>query len=63
MVWDFGWGACGILVPQPGIEPTLPTLEGEVITIGPPGKSWYTSDQRQQIERDKTTNPPMDRNM
>ena len=31
--------ACGILVPQPGIKPTLPVLEGEVLTTGPPGKS------------------------
>ena len=29
---------CGILALQPGIEPTLPTLEGEVLTTGPPGK-------------------------
>ena len=28
-----------ILAPQPGIEPTLPALEGEVLTTGPPGKS------------------------
>ena len=31
--------ACGILVPRPGIEPSLPVLEGEVLTTGPPGKS------------------------
>ena len=31
--------ACGILVPQPGIEPTSPALEGRFFTIGPPGKS------------------------
>ena len=30
--------ACGILTPQPGIEPTLPTLEGKVLTTGPSGK-------------------------
>ena len=24
---------------RPGIEPTPPTLEGEVLTTGPPGKS------------------------
>ena len=30
--------ACEILTPQPGIEPTLPTLEGKVFTIGPSGK-------------------------
>ena len=35
----FGCESCGILAPQPGIEPTPPALEGEVLTIGPPGKS------------------------
>ena len=31
--------ACGILVPQPGVEPTSPALEGRFLTTGPPGKS------------------------
>ena len=31
--------AYGILVPQPGIEPESPELEGGVLTTGPPGKS------------------------
>ena len=31
--------ACGILVPQPGIEPTSPALEGGFLTTGPPAKS------------------------
>ena len=31
--------ACVILVPQPGIEPTSPALEGGFLTTGPPGKS------------------------
>ena len=31
MFWFFGQEACGILVPQPGIEPTPPALEGEVL--------------------------------
>ena len=31
--------ACGILVPQPGIDPTSPALEGGFLTTGPPGKS------------------------
>ena len=35
----FGHNACGILAPQPGIEPAPPALEGEVLTTGPPGKS------------------------
>ena len=35
----FGPEACGILAPQPRIEPTTPALEGEVLTTGPPGKS------------------------
>ena len=35
-----GWPtACGILVPQPGTEPTSPTLESGFLTTGPPGKS------------------------
>ena len=39
MFWFFGHEACGILAPQPGIEPAPPALEGEVLTTGPPGKS------------------------
>ena len=35
----FGHKACGILAPQPGIEPAPPALEGEILTAGPPGKS------------------------
>ena len=31
--------ACGISAPQPGIETIHSTLEGEVLTTGPPGKS------------------------
>ena len=31
--------ARGILVPQPGIEPESPALEGRFFTTGPPGKS------------------------
>ena len=30
--------ACGILVPQPGIKPEIPALEGRFLTTGPPGK-------------------------
>ena len=37
--WIFGHEACGILVSWPGIEPTPPASEGEVLTTGPPGKS------------------------
>ena len=35
--------ACGILVPQPGIEPASPTLEGGFLTTGPTGKSLIVS--------------------
>ena len=35
----FGRETCGILSPQPGIEPTPPAPEGKVLTTGPPGKS------------------------
>ena len=31
--------ACGILVPQPGIELACPELEDGFLTTGPPGKS------------------------
>ena len=39
MFWIFGPEACGILAPQPGIEPAPPALEGKVLTTGLPGKS------------------------
>ena len=39
LFYFFGWEACGILVPQTGIQPAIPTLEGKVPTTGPPGKS------------------------
>ena len=38
MFWFFDREACRILAPQPGIEPTLPALEGEGLTTEPPGK-------------------------
>ena len=31
--------ACGLLVPQPGIKPASPALEGGFLTTGPPGKA------------------------
>ena len=39
MLRFFGPKACGILAPWPGIEPVPPSLEGGVLTTGPPGKS------------------------
>ena len=41
MFWFFGLRACGISVPLPGIEPTPPALEGEVLPTTLPGKSLY----------------------
>ena len=35
----FGCKACGILAPQPGIEPALPALEGKVLDTGLTGRS------------------------
>ena len=32
--------ACGILVPQPGIETTSSASQDRFLTTGPPGKSW-----------------------
>ena len=49
MFWFFGREAGGILVPQPGIGPTSPALEGGFLTTGPPEKShngeflWYVN--------------------
>ena len=39
MFWIFGHQACGFLAPGPGIEPSTPELEGEVLTSGAPGES------------------------
>ena len=33
--------ACGILVPQLGIKPTAPALQGRFLTTGPLGRSLY----------------------
>ena len=37
--WVFSPKACRILAPQPGIEPALSALGGEILTTWPPGKS------------------------
>ena len=34
----FGWEACGILAPCPGIEPVPPALESNISTTGQPEK-------------------------
>ena len=33
--------ACGMLLPRPGIEPSSHTLQGELLTTGPPEKSLF----------------------
>ena len=38
MFWFFGHKACGIFVPQPGIELVPSALEGKILTTGSPGK-------------------------
>ena len=35
--------ACMVLVPQLGVEPKSPELEGEFLTTGPAGKSLFLS--------------------
>ena len=35
--------ACGILVPQSGIQPVSPALVAEFLTTGPPGKSFKSA--------------------
>ena len=39
MFWYFGQEACEILAPWPGVEPTPPALESEVLGTGLQGKS------------------------
>ena len=50
MVRRLSWPAeCRILVPQPGIEPMSPALQGTYLTTGPPGKSHTLPSLRRQI--------------
>ena len=51
----FDHEAYEILAPRPGIEPTPPSLEGEVLTTGPPGKTQVFSLLRERLEVFKTT--------
>ena len=39
MFWFLGSKACGILATWPGVEPTPPEWEGELLTTGPLGRS------------------------
>ena len=39
MFWFCSCKSCGILISKPGIKPTSPALEGEVLTAGPQQKS------------------------
>ena len=39
MFWFFGHEAYGVLAPWPGVEPTLPALEGKILATGSPGES------------------------
>ena len=41
MFWYFGGETCGIIAPQPGIEPVPPALEGKVLITRPLGKPLY----------------------
>ena len=34
LFWIFGHKACGVLVPQPGIEPVSPAMEGRFLITG-----------------------------
>ena len=43
MFWFFCPEACGILALQPGIEPSLPAVEGEMLIPGPPEKSLHSA--------------------
>ena len=39
LLWFLGHAASGILAARPGIKPTPPALEGEVLVTGLPEKS------------------------
>ena len=39
LFWFFGRETCGIFAARPGIEPTLPALKGQVLTVASPGRS------------------------
>ena len=43
--------ACEILVPQPGIEPVSPALQGRFVTAGPPGKTLLGNLNGEGVER------------
>ena len=51
MFWFLSHEACGIPAPRPGMEPTPPALEGEVLTTGPPGKAlkWLILNSNQGV--------------
>ena len=51
MFWFFGYKAGRILAPQPGIELTLPALEGEVLTTGLPGTQGVCFSSVQSLSR------------
>lgn len=40
MFWLFGWDACGMLAPRPGVKPAPLAQEGEVLDPGPRGTSF-----------------------
>ena len=41
VVWFFGWEAHGNLAPWPEIKPTLPALEGDILTTGLQGSPLF----------------------
>ena len=51
MFWYFGHEACGILAPQPGIEPAPPALEGKVLTTDRQGSPFFAISSNIQLQR------------
>ena len=41
MFWFFGLGACGVLAPHWGVQPTAPALQHEILITGPSEKSLF----------------------
>ena len=65
MFWFFGHKKCGMLVPQPGIQPAPSALESKVLSTEPPGNFlscllWHYSDPQDtaSVMTSQLANPP-----
>ena len=56
MFRSFGLKVCGNLTPWPGMEPTRPSLEGKILTTGPPEKFLYSYFLKSHVYVESTNN-------